>query len=312
MAVTWGASFLFIKIGGEGLRPPLLAALRLAFGAITLAVVPAARRPVPLVGLASDRAARRDLDGDPFVLFPVAEQRIGSSLAGMLNASAPLFTAAVAALLWRQVPRSRQRLGLAAGFAGVVLICSPSLRHAQAAAGADLVVLDGVAFNLAAPLEARYGALPVIWRAEVAALAALAPFGIAAAPSSSFGWPSLLAVAALGCWGTAAAFAAFATLAGRAGPTRASVTAYFVPAVAIALGAAVRGEPITAADLSGTALVLAGAYQASRGEPGSQGTPGADHRPQPQAGPAATARRRAKTAGSGRATTRPPHPHATG
>jgi hypothetical protein len=159
-------------------------------------------------------------------------------------------------------------------------------------AGVGLVVLAtvlyGVAFNLAAPLEARYGALPVIWRAELVALVALAPLGIAAAPSSSFGWPSLLAVAALGCLGTAAAFAAFATLAGRAGPTRASVTVYFVPAVAITLGAAVGGEPLTAADLLGTALVLAGAYATSRGKPRPQHTPDPDHSPHARLRPAAT------------------------
>jgi drug/metabolite transporter (DMT)-like permease len=74
----------------------------------------------------------------------------------------------------------------------------------------------------------------------------------------------LLTVAVLGCLGTAAAFAAFAALAGRAGATRASVTVYFVPAVAVALGAALRGEPITPAAIAGTALVLAGARMVGR------------------------------------------------
>jgi drug/metabolite transporter (DMT)-like permease len=208
----------------------------------------------------------------PFVLFPLAEQRIGSSLAGMLNAAAPLFTAVVATLVWHRTPGPRQRLGLLAGFAGVVVICWPSLQHARATAtGVGLVILAtvlyGVAFNLAAPLEARYGALPVIWRAELAALAMLAPFGIAAARSSSFGWPSLLAVAALGCLGTAAAFAAFAALAGRAGATRASVTVYFVPAIAVVFGAAVLSEPIALAAIAGTVLVTAGAYAVSRAGP---------------------------------------------
>jgi drug/metabolite transporter (DMT)-like permease len=47
VALTWGVSFLFIKVGVETLRPPLVAVLRVAFGAVTLAVFPAARRPVP-------------------------------------------------------------------------------------------------------------------------------------------------------------------------------------------------------------------------------------------------------------------------
>jgi drug/metabolite transporter (DMT)-like permease len=47
VALAWGASFLLIKVGDEGLRPALVGVLRLAFGMITLAVMPAARRPVP-------------------------------------------------------------------------------------------------------------------------------------------------------------------------------------------------------------------------------------------------------------------------
>ena len=310
VAVAWGASFLFIKIGVEGLGPGLVAVLRLAFGVITLAVLPAARRPVPRSAWPPIALLGVTWMAIPFVLFPLAEEQVGSSLAGMLNAAAPLFTAAIGALVWRRIPGRRQRLGLAAGFAGVVVICWPSLRYAHATTGVGLVlaatVLYGVAFNLAAPLQSRYGALPVIWRAELAALAVVAPFGIAAVPSSSFAWPSLLAVAALGCLGTGAAFAAFTTLAGRAGPSRASVTIYFVPAVAIALGAAVRGEPITAAGLAGTALVLAGAYQTSRGEPGSHRLAG--HRPCAGARLAATVRRRVMTVGAGHDTTRSPWP----
>jgi drug/metabolite transporter (DMT)-like permease len=127
-------------------------------------------------------------------------------------------------------------------------------------------LLYGVAFNLAGPLQRRHGALPVIWRAELVALALLLPSGLAAVPGSEFAWSSLAALVALGCLGTALAFAAFTTLAGRAGSTRASVTVYFLPPVAVGLGALVRDEPIAAASLLGTVLVVAGAYLVSRRE----------------------------------------------
>ena len=100
----------------------------------------------------------------------------------------------------------------------------------------------GIAFNLAAPLQQRHGAPSVIWRAQIVALVLLTPLGLVSLPASSFAWSSLLAVAALGCLGTAFAFVAFTPLVGRVGSTRASVTVYFVPAVAIVLGVVFRHE----------------------------------------------------------------------
>ena len=56
----------------------------------------------------------------------------------------------------------------------------------------------------------------------------------------------------------------FVSLIGSVGPTRGAVTLYFVPVVAIALGVTLRDEPLHAAALLGTALVLGGAYLTSR------------------------------------------------
>lgn len=267
----WGSSFLFIDIGVDHFAPELVALLRVAFGAVTLAVVPAARCRVPRMAWPAIALLGVVWMAAPFVLFAIAQQSIDSSLAGMLNGAAPLFTAIVAGVAIRQLPSRRRAAGLAVGLAGVAAISWPSVQDAEAsAAGAGLVVLAtvlyGVAFNLAAPLQRHHGALPVIWRAQLVALALLAPFGLAAVPASTFAWSSLVAVAVLGCLGTAVAFVAFTTLAGRVGSTRASVTVYFVPAVAIALGALFRDEAIAAIALLGTALVSAGAYLTSRAD----------------------------------------------
>jgi drug/metabolite transporter (DMT)-like permease len=268
VALMWGSSFLLIDVGVDHLRPELVALLRVAFGAATLAAVPAARRAIPRAAWPPVALLGITWMAVPFVLFPVAQQWIDSSLAGMLNAAAPLFTAVVAAVAARQLPGRRPAIGLLVGFAGVLAITWPSLGDARAsAAGIGLVLaatlLYGVAFNLAGPLQQRHGALPVVWRAQLVALALLLPSGLAAVPASRFAWSSLAAMVALGAFGTALAFVAFTTLAGRAGSTRASVSVYFLPPVAIALGAAVRDEPIAAAAVLGTALVLAGAYVVS-------------------------------------------------
>jgi drug/metabolite transporter (DMT)-like permease len=269
VAFAWGASFLFIEIGIEHFAPALVAFLRIAFGAATLALLPAARRAVPRSDWPQIALLGVIWMAIPFVLFAVAQQWIDSSVAGMINAAAPLFTAVVAAFLVRRLPAHRQSAGLAIGFLGVVAITLPSAGGEDSSLVGILLVLlatvlYGCAFNLLGPLQRRSGSLPVIWRAQLVAAAVLLPVAIASLPSSSFAWSSLAAVAALGAIGTALAFAWFAALVGRVGPTRGSVTIYFIPVVAILLGALLRDETVHLAALLGTALVLAGAWLTSR------------------------------------------------
>jgi drug/metabolite transporter (DMT)-like permease len=269
VALMWGSSFLLIAIGVDHFEPGLVALLRLVFGAATLALVPAARRAVPR----SDWPAIALLGvlwmAVPFLLFPIAQERIDSSLAAMINAAAPLFTAVIAALLALRLPGRARVAGLVVGFLGVAAISVPELGgEASSALGVLLVlaatVMYGVSFNVTGPLQQRNGALPVIWRAQLVALAIDLPLGLAAVPGSEFALSSLLACVVLGAFGTALAYVWFAVLIGRVGSTRGSVTLYVVPVVAIALGALARDEAIAATAVAGTALVVAGAYVVSR------------------------------------------------
>lgn len=271
VALIWGSSYLLIAFGVEHFQPPLVAFLRLAFGVAVLATIPAARRPVPRSEWRAIALLGIVWLALPFLLFSVAQTSIDSSLAGMLNAAAPLFVAVVAALVFHRRPGPRQILGLLVGFAGVVVISWPAVVGAHASViGVALVLLAtlcyGFAGNMASPLQVRNGALPVVFRAALVALVASAPLGLASIPKSTFAWSSLIAVAALGVFGTALAFVGFTTLLGRVGATRGSVTIYFLPLVAMVLGATVRNETIALMSIAGTALVLVGAYMASRAE----------------------------------------------
>jgi drug/metabolite transporter (DMT)-like permease len=272
VSLTWGASFLFIDVGLEHFAPVLVAFGRVAFGALTLSALPGVRRPVPRSEWPLIVAMAVTWMAIPFTCFAIAQQWIDSSLAGMINAATPLFVALVAAGAVRQLPSRMQATGLVVGFTGVVAVSLPSIGEGSSALGVGLVLiaalLYGFAFNIAAPLQRRHGALPVIWRAQLVAVVLMLPFAIVGATQSTFGWDSLLAVAALGSLGTALAFFWFTTLIGRVGSTRGSVAIYLVPVVAILLGAALLDETIHAAALLGTALVLAGAYITSRPRPG--------------------------------------------
>ncbi len=209
--------------------------------------------------------------GIPLILFPVAQQWIDSSVAGMVNGAMPLTTAAWSALLLRRLPGRKQLVGLAMGFAGIVAISYPEVRDSSATTlGVALVflaiVLYGLAANVAVPLQQRYGSLPVLLRAQLAALVVVVPFGLWSLPGSEWSLGPALAMLPLGVLGTALAFVLMATLVGRVGGPRGSVAIYFVPIVAIALGVLVRGEPIAPLAILGTGLVLAGAWTASRRE----------------------------------------------
>jgi len=209
--------------------------------------------------------------GAPLLLFPIGQQWIDSSLAGMINGAVPIFASVTAAILFRRAPAARQLTGVIVGFVGVVAVLWPAARGAEASAlGAGLVVLAvacyGVALNIAVPLQQRNGALPVLLRAQIVALVVLAPAAVISLPDSRFAWSSSLAVAALGFFGTGLAFVAMTTLVGRVGATRGSVATYLIPVVAIALGVVFLDEVVEAISLIGTALVLAGAYLSSRRE----------------------------------------------
>lgn len=271
IALIWGSSFLFMAVGLDAFRPGVVTMARVLLGTAALALVPMARRPVDRSDLPRIVALGFVWIGIPLTLFPIAQQWIDSSVAGMINGAVPITTAIWATVLLGTLPRRRQLIGIAIGFIGVVAIFLPELRESSATAlGAGLImlaiVLYGLAANMAVPLQQKYGGLPVLLRAQLAALVVVVPSGLAQLPGSTWAWDSALAMVPLGVLGTGLALFLMTTLVGRVGGTRGSVAIYFVPIVAILLGVVVRGERIHPAALFGTLLVLGGAWVTSRRE----------------------------------------------
>ncbi len=271
--VIWGASFLFIAEGLRAIGPNGLTFFRILVGFATLALIPSARRPV----------ARSDWPGVallgvlwlafPLSMFPFAEQRVSSALAGMLNGANPLFTAVVAAGLTRRAPSKDVATGLVVGLGGTVLIAWPSLGEGRSSVEGVLVLLIlaavasyGFALNLARPLQQRNGALPVVWRAQVVGLALTAPLGLPELMSARWTPGPLLALLALGALGTGIAYVVVSVAAGRVGPTRASATTFLIPAVALALGVVVRGEHVALLSVAGGAICIVGAWLTRRAQ----------------------------------------------
>jgi drug/metabolite transporter (DMT)-like permease len=265
----WGASFFFIAEGLEAFEPGLITSLRVVFGFLTLAIVPGVRQPIPRREWPRIAVLGVTWLAFPLAMFPFAEQRVSSSLTGMLNGSTPLFVAAVASVLLGRLPGRHQLAGLAVGFVGVILIAAPSFGEGSSSAFGVLLILlalasYGVAMNVAVPLQQRYGAVPVLWRAQGVALVLTAPLGLASLPGSHFATGPFLAVLALGVLGTGVAYVTSTILAGRVGATRASVITYLIPVVSLFLGVVVRDESVAALAVLGSAVVLSGAWLAGR------------------------------------------------
>jgi drug/metabolite transporter (DMT)-like permease len=267
--VIWGASFLFIAEGLEAMAPDGVAFVRIAIGFATLSFVPAARRPIN----PGDRRGTALIGllwfAFPMCMFPYAEQRVSSALAGMLNGATPLFATAVAALLARQLPSRPILGGLLIGLTGGALIASPSLGQGHNSTSGVLMIVAalvsyGFAFNLARPLQQRSGALPVVWRALGVAVVLTAPLGIPALIHAQWTLSAFLSLLMLGTLGTALATVLVTIASGRIGAARASATTFFTPVVALALGVMARGESVALLSVLGCIVCLLGAWTIRR------------------------------------------------
>jgi drug/metabolite transporter (DMT)-like permease len=271
IASIWGASFLFIAIGLESLQPGMITLLRVSLGATILNLLPGGRIRIQPEDRNRMLAVSILWVGIPFTLFPLAEQHINSAVTGLLNGATPMFTAVFAALFFCRRTTGPQLLGVAVGFAGIVLISAPSLgAGATQATGVGLVLLAtlcyGLSTNLVVPLQLRYGSRAVMARMLALATVWTLPFGLLSAPDSHVELRPLLAVSVLGLVGTGLAFLLMGSLVGRVGATRSSFITYLIPAVALGLGVAFQDDHVAAPALVGVVLVIAGAVLASRRE----------------------------------------------
>ena len=271
LGLIWGSSFLFMKVALRGLTPVQVAAGRLVFGALILAAVVAAgvgRYPRTRRAWAELSVLSILANVLPFLLFAWGQQRVTSSLAGVLNATTPLCTAAIAivALPSERLTRTRA-VGLALGLAGAVLIVRPwddaagSLSGQLACLGAAgcyglaFVYTRRVVSGRISALTAAAGQVTV--GATVAVVIASGAV-LAGEPAPQPDWRVVGAIATLGVLGTGIAYLLSFKLIELAGATTASMVTYLIPVVAVALGVVVLDEPVTWHLFVGAAVVFAG------------------------------------------------------
>ena len=271
VALIWGASFMFIKVELDaGLAVAHVAWLRCAFGAPAL---------IAIVWLTRDRLPRDRglylhllviaalMNAAPFLLFAYGETEVSSLLAGIINALTPLMTLVFGlALLPDEPPTAEKLVGLAVGFAGVLVVLAPweglgggTLLGALACIGA------ATCYGLGFPYLRRHvsgrpesGAAISAVQISLGALLMLPflPFG--ALPDELPGAEVWLSIVALGVLGTGVAYILNFNVVRAAGAQTASMVTYLVPVFAVLFGVTILGEPLSWHEPVGGALIIAG------------------------------------------------------
>jgi drug/metabolite transporter (DMT)-like permease len=274
MSVTWGASYLLIKIGIDGGVPaPDVAWLRVALAAVILLV------------LAWRAGVMQTLSGRwrwvwayavaeisiPFPLIAAGEVHIASSLAAIIIASVPLI---VTVLSLRFDPSERptplRALGLAVGFIGVIALVGLDVAGSGAQVVGAVAVLVGAVGYAIGPILVKLGMDGMDSRAAMGgslliATVILAPFAAVDLPSRTPTLGALAAVGGLGVFCTAMAFVVYTVLVREAGTGRATIITYVNPLVAVVLGVTLLGERPGPGALAGLLMILAGSWLSTGG-----------------------------------------------
>jgi drug/metabolite transporter (DMT)-like permease len=281
LALVWGSSFFFIKVGLTGLSPGQVAWARLVFGALTLAVIVLSRRhPLPrelavwghlaVVGVLMCVA--------PFLLFSWAEQHISSGLASIFNATTPLLTMLISAVALKSEKITHAgAIGLILGFAGVLVIVGvwrgisleSNLTAQLACLGATSCY--GLSFVylrrfLVKHSSVKHGLVnrgldtPTLAFGQVAigALIMLALTPVLASSPVHASWPVVLSMLALGVLGTGVAYLWNTNIVTAWGASNAVTVTYLTPVIGVVLGVVILGEPLSWNQPVGATLVIAG------------------------------------------------------
>ncbi|MEU1339824.1 DMT family transporter [Streptomyces sp. NPDC005827] len=271
LSLIWGFSFLLIKVGTQGYAPFQVTLGRLVFGTAVLAAAMAVKRErLPRGARVWGRLAVAAflLNALPFSLFAYAELTIPSTLAGICNATSPLWGMALSLVALSEDRPTRVRFaGLGLGFLGVLTVLGAwEGFHGLDATGTVLALLASLSYpigwiyvrrTLAGTGESHLSMTGAQLLLATVQLAVVTPLFTSFPGQVS--WVPLLAVAALGALGTGLAVLIQYGLVAEVGPTTAQMVTYFIPVIATAAGVAVLGESLRWSTPVGAVVVLAGA-----------------------------------------------------
>jgi drug/metabolite transporter (DMT)-like permease len=272
LALIWGNSFVFIKVGLDSLTPAGVVLSRLALGMVTMLVISVVMRsPLPPRRLWWPLFVAAGLmTSGPWLLFSISEQYISSALAGIINGATPLMTLVVILAAFPEESPTRQRIvGLVIGFSGVLFVVGIwQGLGASTWLGVGAAVLAVTAYGISFPYVRRHLAtgsgamgpmtfatgLMILGTIQIAPVVLLTGYTQAPVTTSV-----VLAMLALGVLGSGIAYILNYVVISRSDATTASTVTYVITLVAVVAGALILGEHITWNQPVGAALVILGA-----------------------------------------------------
>jgi drug/metabolite transporter (DMT)-like permease len=199
-----------------------------------------------------------------------AEQRVASGLASLIVATVPLW---MVLLDWARPGGRRPTLGVAAGLllgtAGLLVLVGPGVFNGHGAVdstGTLVLVLSALSWA-AGSVYAQHAPIPTspllatgmeMLAGGVLLLGAAVVAGQTGVNVEAVTLRSLLALLYLVVFGSLVGFTAYIWLLQVAPPARVATYAYVNPVVAVVLGWAVLGEPLTARTWAAAAVILGG------------------------------------------------------
>lgn len=276
LSLIWGTSFILIKQGLKVFDPEELGALRVS--AAALFMLPAAL--YRLKNLRVKHFGKLLLSGMmgifiPAFLFAVAQTRMDSSVAGILNTLTPIFTMIIGAILFHQRFRAIAVFGIVLGFGGTFMLMLS--RVGGKVEGINLYallivaacILYGVNLNFIKFKIADLSSLTITSVAllVIGPLALTYLFGFTGFTekfsSHPGAWQAFGYIVLLGIMSTATATFLFNRLVKISTPLFASSVTYVMPIVAVMWGV-LDGERLYAGHYIGMALIIGGVYLANR------------------------------------------------
>jgi drug/metabolite transporter (DMT)-like permease len=269
LAVLWGGSFALIKVAVETIPPATVVAVRVAGGAVMLVAIARWRgHAMPTdsstwLALLVQGVVQSAL---PFTLISWGELFIASGLAGVLNATPPLFVFLITSFITRDAPLDRRKAaGVAIGLSGVVTIVGlDALRGVTTAPLAQIAILGASLSYAVAPLWARrFAGQPAVVTAAGAMIGASVVM-VPAALILDRPWtlsPSAQSIAAsltLAVLSTGLAMTIFFRLLGTLGALGTTSGSYLRAGVSVLFGMLLLGESFPASAALGMALIVLG------------------------------------------------------
>jgi drug/metabolite transporter (DMT)-like permease len=264
LAALWGGSFLFMRIGAPDLGPYTLSFLRVAIAGFVLWGYEWIRRQrlgflrkwkqYLLLGLLNAAL--------PFSLISMAELYIPASLAAILNATTPLFTAIVAWIWVKDALTPKKIAGLVLGVIGVAVLVGwePHGSGGRLLASASLSLLAAMSYAVAGVYSAKAfkgeKLMDLAIGQQLGASVVLIPAAGATLPHGTPAFTAILAALGLAIFCTSMAYPLYFALMRSVGPVKTLSVTFLTPVFGMVWGAVFLGEKITLRMIAGLLIIL--------------------------------------------------------